>query len=482
MMHEDPQLKEQEDPDEKQHIGSGNNSSRRQKESLEIETGDGADDIDNNDEYEYYYDDDDDIAPLIQNSSGDPPAHDQTSRRVQDHHHPGRRSPRRGKHLAVRGSYLFKQLMAAHDDDDRSCWHRTRGTVAQLAAMLIFLFVASFIFAPQAPPSNLNDGIDHCEAIMNISIAELMSLAGYPNSTKASNSTTSPGVYDPDDEFCVDDETMRKYRISGCRCPPPGAPTPKMSKGSIEKPWVDTFERNKALVKDAVFTAARTKEQIDVVFYGDSITEHWVGTDLNRASFGNVVNDSKVFQEYFGGDHTGATLKGIALGIGGDMCEHVLYRIQNGELPSSLHSKVYWILIGTNDLVYGCNSESIAAGTIKIAQEIQEKTRQQRNTESSTIILNSILPRAGGTAKHPITNVFDTNNDFQWSTIQRINQWLQCYADSTVGVEFFNATDIFLDEDGNGINEYFDDAVHPSAEGHKKWAEAIVKKVNEILA
>lgn len=159
-------------------------------------------------------------------------------------------------------------------------------------------------------------------------------------------------------------------------------------------------------------------------------------------------------------------------------CEHLLYRLQNGELPSSLHAKVFWILIGTNDLgEYGCNAESIAAGNIRIVQEIQKR----RPRSESTIVLNSILPRAGSDDRHPEVNVLNRMHDRQWPTIQRANQWLKCYADSTHGVEFFNASSIFLDENGNGIQNYFDDPVHPSAEGQKQWADAITKMIFESI-
>ena len=125
---------------------------------------------------------------------------------------------------------------------------------------------------------------------------------------------------------------------------------------------------------------------------------------------------------------------------------------------------------------YGCNAESITAGIIAIVEEIQT-TRQP---SESIIVLNSILPRAGGNNKHPNINVFDSKEDRQWPTIRRINQWLQCYADSTEGVQFFNATDLFLDGSGDGLQEYFDDSIHPSPKGHKHWAEAISTKVAEI--
>jgi lysophospholipase L1-like esterase len=163
-------------------------------------------------------------------------------------------------------------------------------------------------------------------------------------------------------------------------------------------------------------------------------------------------------------------------------CEHLLYRLQNGELPSSLHAKVFWVLIGTNDLgAYGCSADSIAAGNIRIVEELKKhRDDDPKSTTKKTIVLNSILPRAGGDTRNPRVNVYE-NPRHDWQIIQRINQWLECYADSTPGVEFFNATDLFIDESGYGIQEYYEDPVHPSAKGHKHWAKAIVDKIKQLI-
>ena len=64
----------------------------------------------------------------------------------------------------------------------------------------------------------------------------------------------------------------------------------------------------------------------------------------------------------------------------------MLYRLQNGELPDTLNPKVFWILIGTNDLgAYQCSAEAVAAGNIRIVQELQAKRPRAK------IVLNSIL-------------------------------------------------------------------------------------------
>jgi lysophospholipase L1-like esterase len=142
-------------------------------------------------------------------------------------------------------------------------------------------------------------------------------------------------------------------------------------------------------------------------------------------------------------------------------CPNLLYRIANGGI-ADLHPNVWWVLIGTNDLGHtGCSEESIVAGNIAIVQELQ---RLRPTTTTTRIVLNSILPR---------------QSLFQPS-IDRINEGLQCYADSTPGVEFFNATDIFWDAKNQTLRG-LPDQLHPSVEGSQVWGTAIVQKVLDLI-
>ncbi|CAG7705891.1 unnamed protein product, partial [Allacma fusca] len=91
------------------------------------------------------------------------------------------------------------------------------------------------------------------------------------------------------------------------------------------------------------------RDEINVLFYGDSITEGWNGA-------GKPVYD----KEY-------APLGTANYGIFGDKTEHVLWRIINGEVEG-LHPKVIVLKIGTNneeDTV-----DNIVRGITAIVQEL----------------------------------------------------------------------------------------------------------------
>ena len=83
---------------------------------------------------------------------------------------------------------------------------------------------------------------------------------------------------------------------------------------------------------------------VDLVFIGDSITQGWEG------------RGKAVWAEYYGDRNA------VNLGIGGDRTQHVIWRLQNGNLKD-IHPKAAVIMIGTN------NSGDDTAEQIAEAQE-----------------------------------------------------------------------------------------------------------------
>jgi lysophospholipase L1-like esterase len=144
-----------------------------------------------------------------------------------------------------------------------------------------------------------------------------------------------------------------------------------------------------------------------------------------------------------------------------------MFRLQNGELPNNLNPTVWWLLIGTNDLGEDhCSVESIVAGNLAIIKEIQ------RRRPDSKIVLNSLLPR---------TRQEDGSLDGLWGRIVEINRCLEGFAQRMEGVDFFNATNIFLNDEGDIDLDLLPDLLHPSGTGSRLWGKQIVKRVQQML-
>ena len=226
--------------------------------------------------------------------------------------------------------------------------------------------------------------------------------------------------------------------------------------------WNAAFHRNVDLAKNASTT---TTDEPNVVLLGDSITEHWQGTSMGRMAYPDI---HRVYQSLFR-DKSKNGITGLALGISGDRCPQVLYRLKNGEMPTSLRPQVWWLLIGTNDLASGCTPESVLVGIINLVKQISI------HNPETIVVVNSILPRPGDESGKLFGNLW---NDIVW-----INERMECYVQGVDRVEFYNATSLFLkNDDQQCINEtLMPDMLHPSAEGSRVWGTEIVKRVKELV-
>src|SRR5947207_538308 len=116
------------------------------------------------------------------------------------------------------------------------------------------------------------------------------------------------------------------------------------------------------------FVEIAKKGGVDFLLLGDSITDGWRGKGKG------------VYAEHF------EPLKAANFGIGGDRTQHVLWRLQNGELDG-IKPKLAVLMIGTNNLG-GNSDEEIVDGIKAIIKELHGKS------PSTKLLLLGIFPRA----------------------------------------------------------------------------------------
>jgi len=181
----------------------------------------------------------------------------------------------------------------------------------------------------------------------------------------------------------------------------------------------------------------------DLEFIGDSITQGW------------ETGGKNVWQEFYG------KRKAINFGVGGDRTQHVLWRIQNGQLDG-IKAKVAIVMIGTNNSNKDDNSESdILEGITAIVQEIRKR---QPDTK---ILLLGIFPRG---------KTFST----QRGKILQINQAL-ARLDDGKHIFFLDLGPKLIENDGSISTNMMRDALHPGEAGYKIWADAMEPKLKELL-
>ena len=120
-----------------------------------------------------------------------------------------------------------------------------------------------------------------------------------------------------------------------------------------------------------------------LLLLGDSITESWRGTNMGepeaRAKGVPQVLQSRFLPQY----------RPLVLAIGGDQTQHLLYRLQNGELLDPVRQSrdaIFVVLIGTNNLGSGLLPEATVEGIQAVAEYLLEETQGR-------VILQLLLPR-----------------------------------------------------------------------------------------
>ena len=217
---------------------------------------------------------------------------------------------------------------------------------------------------------------------------------------------------------------------------PAATPSPRMGKGGT--PDANWMKRHEGFVDIA------KKGDVQILFMGDSITDAWRGKAAEPA-----------WKKYF------ELLKSANFGIGGDRTEHVLWRLQNGELDG-IQPKVVVLMIGTNNT--GSNSaEEIAEGIKAIVKTIHEKSKD------SKVLLLGVFPRGENnksTKQHP--------------KIAAINKLIAPLDDGGKTVKYLDIGEKFLLPGGMLTRDIMPDVLHLSAKGYEIWGEAIAPTVREM--
>jgi lysophospholipase L1-like esterase len=188
------------------------------------------------------------------------------------------------------------------------------------------------------------------------------------------------------------------------------------------------------------YVALAKKGGIELYFEGDSITDGW-------------HNQKAIWNKEFG------SWKPANFGIGGDQTQHVLYRLQNGEIEG-VNPKAVVLMIGTNNI--GQGAENIAAGVTAIVKEFQKQAPEAK------ILLLAIFPR-GEKATDPARAKLKAVNDI----IAKL--------DDGKNIKYLDIGGKFLDADGTLPKTLFPDSLHPNAKGYQIWADAIKPQLTEWL-
>jgi len=180
---------------------------------------------------------------------------------------------------------------------------------------------------------------------------------------------------------------------------------------------------------------------IDLIYVGDSIVEHF-----NKQG-------KEVWAHYY------ADRNPLNLGISGDRTEHVLWRLDHGNIEG-IAPKLAIVMIGQNN--GGLNTaEEIAEGVTAIIQRLRTKL-----PDTKVLLLAIFQRREKPTPERAV--------------LDKANEIVSKLADGK-HVFYMNINHIFVRPDGTIPRSLMYDFEHPTPLGHRVWAEAIDPKVAELM-
>ncbi len=181
----------------------------------------------------------------------------------------------------------------------------------------------------------------------------------------------------------------------------------------------------------------------DVIFIGDSITQGWEGSG------------KEVWAKYYAPRHA------INLGIGSDHTQHVLWRLEHGNVDG-LKPKVAVVLIGVNNIPDETNTpRMVLDGVTAVVQKLREKLPMAK------VLLLGIFP-------------FREDFDPQRGRALLVNQALHKLDDGQ-WIHFLDFGHLFIQPDGKISKSMMPDFVHLTPPGYRLWAEAMEPMLAELM-
>ena len=193
---------------------------------------------------------------------------------------------------------------------------------------------------------------------------------------------------------------------------------------------------------------------VDLLMIGDSITHGWEKAGRT------------VWARYYEPRHA------VNMGFSGDRTEHVIWRLQNGEIDH-INPRLAVLMIGTNNSNGDeYTAEQIADGIKAIVCKLRTQLPQTK------ILILSIFPR--GDKAQRADNEYGATFNPQWAKNEDASQRVSKMADGKM-IFFLDINKAFLNEDGVLTREIMPDLLHPKEKGYQLWAEAMEPTIAKFM-
>ena len=233
-----------------------------------------------------------------------------------------------------------------------------------------------------------------------------------------------------------------------CMAGPSADQHPPQHQATIASPlnakwWRDTQQQINSEV---------AKGDVDLIFIGDSII-HW----FRKMPWHNETTCGiNVWRDYY------AKRNAVNAGIMADKTQHVLWRLENGNLKG-ISPKLAVVMIGTNNVAHQESPQETADGVNAIIASIHA------HCPTTKVLLLAIFPRG-----KELNDKARTQND-------KVNKIIATYSQTYPFLTYLDIGNVFLNKDGTVNKDLLHDHLHPNAKGYKAWAEAIEPTIEKLM-
>ncbi|XP_038238693.1 platelet-activating factor acetylhydrolase IB subunit alpha1 [Dermochelys coriacea] len=206
---------------------------------------------------------------------------------------------------------------------------------------------------------------------------------------------------------------------------------------STPTPLADVQGDGRWLALHHRFIADSKDKEPEVVFIGDALVQ--------------LLQQFEIWRELF------SPLHALNFGIGGDGTQHVLWRLQQGELQH-IRPKIVVVWVGTNN--HGHTAEQVVGGIEAIVRLLQQQQPQAR------VVVLGLLPRGQG------PNPLRERN-------RQVNELLEARLPRLPNACFLDADPGFVHSDGTISHHDMYDYLHLSRHGYARLCPQLLRLLAE---
>ena len=220
--------------------------------------------------------------------------------------------------------------------------------------------------------------------------------------------------------------------------------------------WREQHEKINAL--------AAENPDLQVVFFGDSITQSWTGSADRLAH----ADGKRTFDRYYG------KRKAASFGMSGDRAEHLLWRIENGNFDD-IDPRVIVLMIGVNNINAGNTGKDIFHGVMDVVGALY-----YREPQAKILLLGSFPTNTANSWQRKQGDILHAEI-IRWSWQQQQHRKSNSKAREPI-FYYYDLRRAYQNDDGSlNSTTMRGDGVHITGAGYEAWAAAIEPTIRELL-